>query len=240
MSYQPAQSPWDVVNNPPEQVQEYFGEISVSAWWCMLASGQGKLPYDERVIDPKTGKSPRRYTAIDLTITPLPESNLQFDVTRSMLAEFGDWKEITWPSLRDLGITEASTLNNKFARVEVVPTGKNYTNANGEERPLTAIKFAAVYDTREQCLTAMNNGNPQPIQPASQPAQNGNGNKERETAQKFLKVIVQNAMRQSGRDVVKARDSLVTMIANNPLLAKFFTVDSPEVIEMMTAEMATF
>lgn len=236
MSYQPITNPWDAANNPPEQTKEVSGAVTINAWWCMLVPGQGKQPYDEKTIDPKTGNAPRKYTAIDLTVEPLVESGMTFPVQRTMLAEFGEWKDTTLPSLRDIGFLDASQLNGKHARIELVPTGRKYTNSNGEEKEASAVKFVAVYDTREACLAAMNGDNPvAPTAPAA--PSNGNGKSgEQETALKFAKAFVANAMRQAAGDLDKARGILAPMIANQPVISKYYTVDSAEVLEMLAAE----
>lgn len=233
MTYQPATNPWDVANNPPEQTREVSGAVTINAWWCMLVPGQGKQPYDERTVDPKTGNAPRKYTAIDLTVEPLVESGMAFPVQRTMLAEFGEWKDVTLPSLRDIGFLDASALSGKFARIELVPTGRKYTNSNGEEKEASAVKFVAVFDTREQCLAAMNGDNPAAPAPVAAAPSNGNG--EQETALKFAKAFVANAMRQAGGDLDKARTILAPMIANQPVISKHYTVDSPEIVTLMTA-----
>jgi hypothetical protein len=237
MTYQPATNPWDAVNNPPEQTKEVSGAVTIGAWFCMLVPGAGKQPYDDKTLDPKTGNAPRKYTAIDLTLEPLAESGMAYPVQRTMLAEFGEWKDVTLPSLRDIGFLDASQLNGKHAKIELVPTGRKYTNSNGEEKEASAVKFVAVYDTREACLAAMNGDNPAAPTPVAAAPSNGNGNNtEQVTALKFAKAFVTNAMRQAGGDLDKARTILAPMMANQPVISKHYTVDSPEILEMLAGE----
>jgi len=236
MSYQPATNPWDTVNNPPEPTREVSGAVTINAWWCMLVPGVGKQPYDEKTVDPKTGNAPRRYTAIDLTIEPLVESGMTFPVQRTMLAEFGEWKETTLPSLRDIGVLDASVLNGKYAKIELVPTGRKYTNSQGEEKEASAVKFVAVYDTREACLAAMNGDNPASPTPIVSPVPSNGNSGEKDTALKFAKAFVANAMHQAGGDLDKARGILAPMMANQPVISKHYTVDSPEILEMLAGE----
>lgn len=236
MAYQPATNPWDVANNPPEQTFEAFGEVSINSWWSMLTP-DGKQPWDERTIDPKTGNQPRKYAAIDLKITPLVESGMQYLVERQMVAEFGEWKDVTLPSLRDIGVLDASVLGGKYARIELVPNGTYVSKKDGQEKKLTAVKFLAVYDTREACLAAMNGDNPVAPTPVAAAPSNGNGhNPEKDTALKFAKAFVTNAMRQTGGDLDKARTILAPLMANQPVISKHYTVDSPEILEMLAGE----
>jgi hypothetical protein len=247
MSYQASTNPWDVANNPPEATQEYFGEASINAWFCMLVPGSGKQPYDERTLDPKTGEAPRRYTAIDVMVDPLSECGLQYDMKRTCLAEFGEWKETTWPSLKALGILNAQEIAGKFVRVEMVPTGRKYQGQNGE-REATAIKFVTIYPDRASCLADWQasygkNGHTAPAQtvtttPAATAPTNGNGSNELETALKFAGVFVKQAVAQGKGDLDKTRGALSTMLANQAMIAKHFTVDSPEITELLLAEMS--
>ena len=246
MTTQPA-SPWDVANNPPEQMQNYYGEASINAWWCMLVPGQGKQPYDERTLQPN-GEPPRKYTAIDVMVNPLTECNLKFDLKRTMLAEFGEWKDVTWPSLKALGVMNAQEIAGKFVAAELIPTGRKYTNGNGEEKEATAIKFVAIYPTRDACLAAWegrngSNGHHQsqsaPWEAAPAAAAPANSSdKDRQTALTFATVYVRNAVRAAGGDLDKTRAALAPQLAQQSLIAKFFTVDSPEITDLIVVEMS--
>lgn len=235
MTYQTAQSPWDTVNNPPENVQEYFGEVTISAWWCMLASGFGKLPYDEKSIDPKTGEPPRKYTAIDLSIMPIAESNLTYEIKRQMLAEFGEWKDIVWPNLRSLGVLDAAALNGKFAQVEMVKTGREYQGQNGK-REATTFKFIQLFDTREECAAAykMKHGGNGSVSEQQQPLTD---NSEKTFALAFVDPLIGKVKQQAEGDLGKMRELLAKEIANQGMINKYFTVDSPEIVELMAKEL---
>ena len=76
------------------------------------------------------------------------------------------------------------------------------------------------------------------VPPAQAQGGNGNGNgasvnPEKATAERFLDAYVQNAWRSSGKDLTKAMELLGPMIAGQALLAKYFTVDSPEVMKRL-------
>jgi hypothetical protein len=238
MNMQPAQNPWDVAMDPPKPVYENYGQMSVNAWFCALVKGQGKLPWDPNSLDPNTGTPPRRYTAIDMSLNVLSEQPLNH-VERTMLAEFGEWPELVLPSLKAIGITSLQALNGQWVRCEMVPTGRKYTNQNGDERDATTFKFL-VYASEAECRAAWQgakggNGSSPAPQQSTTTANNGNGNgaQERDTALKFLKPYVQNACNQASGDLVKAQQVLAPMLAGQKLLAKYFTVDSPEVMQLL-------
>lgn len=244
--------PFDAAFNPPEPTQEYWGQATVSAWACMLVKGYGKLPYDPKTLAPD-GSEPRRNTCIDLAVVPLAEHNLRFDLKRQMLAEFGEWVEITLPSLKALGVGSLQGVNGAWARVEMVKS-REYTNAAGETKSATAMKFVKLFDSEEKCRAdfqaSRGNGHSAAAAPAnagtsaSVPGNgsnggNGNGNNtERATAQAFLKALTANAWRSSGKDLVKAQELLGPILAGQPLVNKYFTVQSPEVMDLLAQEAA--
>lgn len=243
-NYNPAPSPWDAVNNPTEPTQTYYGAVTISAWEGMLVKGVpgGKLPYDPGRVNPDTGKPYGKVVIVDLAITPLAECNLAWDIKRQDLA-FGssDWGKTTWPSLRALGVTEAQSINDKFVKIEMTPTGRTYTASNGETKTATAIKFVALYPDRAACLKAwqdefggMASGNGHQPQAAAQEQPPANGN-EREAALKFAKAFVASALRSAGGDLDKARETLTKTMAAQPLVSRYFTPDSPEIVEAMAA-----
>lgn len=72
------------------------------------------------------------------------------------------------------------------------------------------------------------NGGHVPVQPQAAPA----NNTERETALKFLRVIVENAARGQS-DLTVVRNTVAAQIATMPLVSKYFTVDSPETMNLI-------
>lgn len=231
MTNQQVLDPWTTAMNPPEQSSEWFGQISVNPWFCSLVKGVGKSPWDPNQLDPNTGNPVRRYTAIDISLAAITEAPID-PITRTCIAEFGEWVDIILPSLKALGINDLQTLNNKWVKLEMIPTGRTYQNQNGETKNATTFKFLAIYPDEAACRAAKGgNGNA----PAAQPP-TGNGNKERETAVKFLKPYVENAWKKANGNVEETRKLLADMIAMQPLLSKYFTVDSAEVIELITEQ----
>jgi hypothetical protein len=222
----------DVDWNPTLTV---FGQCSVEVWDCVLEKGQGKIPFDAVIHS-----ADRRCTAIDIAIQPLPGAKFTNPTERGMIAESREWSQIVKPSLRALNI-DLRAINQRYVRVELVPTGQKYTNSNGETKDRTTVKFVAVYGSEGECQAAADaffasrgsaDGTNGASATASASQPNGNGGngsganvKERETASKFLPAL----WNASGKDVTKFAQSL----ASNPLTGRHFTLDSPEVIALI-------
>jgi hypothetical protein len=224
--------PWATAWNPPEQSSEWFGQITVNPWFCSLVKGIGKSPYDPNQLDPNTGNPTRRYTAIDLSLAAITDQPID-PITRTCIAEFGEWPDVILPSMKALGINTLQELNNAWVKCEMVDTGRTYVNQNNETKHATTFKFTAIYANEAACRAAKGGNGSGPSVTPPQPAA-GNGNKEHETALKFLKPYVQNAWKKANGDVDKTREILAPMIAQQPLLAKYFTEYSTEVLELIT------
>lgn len=238
MTTQTFVDPWDSAEQAkePQFSNIIWGQCEASSWFCVLEKGVGKVAFD-----PQMHNLDLRRTAIDIIVRPLPEMNLAFDLTRNMIAESREWAAIVLPSIRDLGISPKQ-LHGSWVKVQTVPvTDKagnpvTYTDSNGVVKERKTIKFLAVFQNEEACradyLTNSGKAPQQDTQYAGGNS-NGNGNKERETALAFLKVYVQNACRgQSDLNVI--RETLALNIAQQPLISKYFTVDSPETVQLMT------
>ena len=235
--------PFAMAENPQERkyANEYFGEVGLDVWFCVLEKGYGKVPFSqqEHSID-------KRLTAITMGVVPVPASGLQFSVDRDYIAEFRDWNAITLPSLKKLGVS-LRELDGKYARVKLTETGETYTNRNGETKEKTVFEFLEMYDTLEDCEAAYitkfgDNGRtqttPPPLVDRKDDGNNGNdnGSKEKEAAVKFLEVAVKSTC-NGKTDLAEARDAVAEQIAKMPMINKYFTVDSPETMNFMAEAM---
>ena len=224
-------NPYDVAMNPPEQSNEYWGEVSVNIWFCNLMTGIGKVPYDAQTLDDK-GRPAKRYTAIDLNVQPIEDMQLEWGVERSVIGEFGEWPKYVLPSLKTCGLTNLQELDGRYAHVCLVSTGRKYTDKNGEEQEATTIKFLELYADEETCISAFNNGG-NGSQPVEEPVVEG----DEATAKQFMEFYVANIVKSKGNDIKAVQVELETFIKDNELLKKFYTIDSPAVTEMITKEM---
>lgn len=225
--------PWDAASNPTMPTSEFWGQVNINVWACALVKGEGKVPFD-----PNVHKS--RNTAIDLNIIPLPEQNVGNlkACERHLIAESRNWAGITWASLKALGVNSVKEIQDKWAHVVAEPTGEQYEK-DGKTYDKTEFKFLALWNTEQECK-ADYLGKPVEAQTSSTGGSNGgqtagsNGNSERATAEKFLSVIVKNGC--AGKATVEeARAAIAKLIAQYPLVSKYFTADSAEVVSLMMA-----
>lgn len=226
----------------PQQLKytnEYWGQVGVDAWFCVLEKGVGKVPFE-----PNQHSMDRRLTAITMGIIPVPASGLEWSVDRDYIAEFRDWNAITLPSLKKLGVS-LRDLDQKFVHVKLTETGETYVNSQGETKEKTVFEFLELFDTLEACEAAYiqekgdrpNSANGSGQSSADGEARmDGTGPKEKEAAEKFLHAVVQNACRGK-KDFDEAREAVASQIAKMPMIAKYFTVDSPETMNLMAEVM---
>src|SRR5688572_23952290 len=229
--------PYASASDPVLQNFDLFGQVEINAWACALVKGTGKVPFDP------TNPGHKRYTAIDVFIQPLLEIDVKY--TKSLeahwIAEFPEWAKITLPSIKAEGVANVREINGKWARVARVPNGKKYEKKDkatgqptGEFADETTFKFVAFYDTEDACRAAYlaNGGTPGNGHAPAQPVTAEDGDKATNYA--FLKVIVTNAAR-GAKTIDEAKDAVGVALLGYPTVAKYYSVDSPETVDLITA-----
>lgn len=212
---------------------DIYGQIEFDVWFCALKKGVGK-----QVYDPQMHKPGERRTAITVNLSDIGGNSYK----REFIAEIptDGWVGVVLPSLKALGVTDLMAFNNSYVHAEMVKVG-TYKKTDGTEGVRTAPKILAVYKTREECENAAQGGATQADWMTGAPppaATNGNatngagtaGNDaERAVAVAFLPAIVKSAIRGNGVDL----PALEAALKSNPILARYFTVASPEVTQAM-------
>jgi hypothetical protein len=217
---------WDSIDNVELPTGTYFGKVNFDVWYCVLRKGEGAVPFD-----PNQHSLEERRTQIHIMITPLSSSRAQFLTERKVLAESREWVKITLPSIKALGLKSARELENKWVQYVMEPTGRTYTDRNGVEKQNTMPKFLAVYDSEEEAEKAKKELYAKSDDEVT-PVTNGNGavngNAERKVAELFLKSLIQT--------VGKDRQKVAALLASQPLVSKYFTIDSPEVQTLLQGD----
>jgi hypothetical protein len=225
----------------------YWGGLLTDAQFVVLEKGIGAVPYIEGQHPPN-----RMVTAIEFSLLTISEMELDRPIERRVIAEFGEWQRFVRPSIEALGF-DLRDLNNKFVKIKLVETGKTYDvkdpatgQPTGEKRPERTFKFLKVFENEEECIADYMSGKeeeepepelqaqaePQPVQ-ATQPTENAN---ERNTAEKFLKVLIQQAAKDQ-TDLKVVTETLAESLKTTPLVAKYFNVDSEETQVLLVQEM---
>lgn len=224
--------PWDSAENPVFRASEYWGQINVDMFYCVLEKGRGKVAFN-----PELHRAEDRRTAIDMVLFPLPEQNISFEVSRNMIAESAEWAKIVLPSIKAFGIT-LRELNQKWVKLHFKPTGRKYTNANGEERENTTFEFLTLFPDEIACRADFGGGAGR-TDSATTATESAPIDKEKATAYAFLKVIVEKAAKGK-TDLEAVRVDVAKNITAYPMVAKVFTVDSPETVQLIMDNMAPF
>lgn len=230
-----ADDPFASATNATLRPREYWGQLSVDAWFCKLVKGQGKVPWD-KTSDPVDNRA----TALTVELQPLAESNLNFALKREMIAESPEWVKIVWPSLRACGVQAAKQANGLWVKLIQEPTGRTYrSNKDGTEHEATTFKILEVYPNEAACVAAYRavNGEPETnvVEEITGIDFGGNGHqaqaqqatmpgtedtRKRDTAKAFLLAIAKQ--KQGDLDAIKGA------VAAMPLIIEFYDLDSPE------------
>jgi len=134
---------------------------------------------------------------------------------------------------------QLNELNKKFVKMEIVEARKYKDKTTGELKSATTFKFHSVYVDKVACVAEFGKSG-QPVStlnvaPANNPGDpmaidmtaNAN-NLERENSKAFLPMLIKAAAGDTNQ--------LKTLIASMSPLNKYFTVDSPEVVELLKAD----
>jgi hypothetical protein len=222
-----------------EMPARFWGKVTVEAYKCVLVPGQGKVPYD-----PTVHAGERTSTAIEFTVEPL-------DTTRPFIKrETLNWtisfRRVVRPSIEELVETIAELkslevgqfnplkkLNGMWVQGAYVEQPENKDGENW-----TTLRFDKVFLTEDECaadyteVTGQSPSTgaspvedlsfmPDPVEPLPKEEPKPQVDPERATFANFLPSL----WAQANGDVAEMERLLV----ENPMLAKHFDVDSPEV-----------
>jgi len=206
---------------------EIWGQAFVAVWKAALVKGEGKVPFD-----PTIHKS--MVYAIDLSIFPIMEQNAKL-VERSLIQKSKDW-EMTQKSIKDLGAAP-SEINQKYVRIAFEPTGKTYTNTNGDTKNETFVKFLKVFKSEAECVAdygATNMGDVPVTVTDDNAGVPAAGAKEFEAAKKLLEASLRGVVKVVSTPE-EAKALTLVKIKASPVMSRFFTEDSAELDDMIAA-----
>ncbi|HOR01540.1 MAG TPA: hypothetical protein PLJ35_22225 [Anaerolineae bacterium] len=227
--------PFDTASKATLAPRDYYGQIQMDAWYCVLVKGKGKVPFDaaQHNVDD-------RRTAITIALLSLPEQNIQFELARDLIAESREWAGIVWPSLKALGLNSTREAQGKWAKMQQVPSGRKYRNVAGEEKEATTFKFLALYESEEACRAAYlaetgrssggngSNGQGTPATVSSSPSNNG------DHALKIALPFIQAFARKEQYDLERTKAAC----RSQKIITDAIDVDSPEFVQIVAEAMA--
>lgn len=238
---------WNEASNPPEKTYDLFGKVEIKAWRCAFEKGtKGGVTFDP-------ARHQKSHIMIDIYIQPLAEINVKYPKS----LEFHDvtwsdpWVKIVNPSIKALGIDNVKEINDRWVRVAHVPDGRAYQRKDASGNLMvkpdgtpdmvetTTFKFVKLFANEDECRAeyasvggnANTNGNGHVTQAGAQPASQEDHN--RKVMHGFLTVIVTNAVRGT-TDWNTAYAAVANTLPQHTEVAKYFTVDSPETLQMIT------
>lgn len=238
MTYPHVQEAWQAAMEPAEITysNDVYGQIEFDVWFCVLQKNVGKV-----VFDPGTHRANERRTAITVNIADIGGNNYK----REFIAEIptDGWAGVTLPSLKALGVTDLSKLNGAYVHAEMVKHA-TYKKSDGTEGVKTAPKVTRIFKDLDDCAAAAQGNTPEAqMDWTNAKGVNGNGsnagpavadNGERHVALSFLPAIVKGCVRGNGIDM----PALEAALKGNPILAKYFTLGSAEVMTAIQAALA--
>jgi len=235
MSLQEAYQEFEEQERPDGPIH-YFGQVLVDIYDGVLVKGAGIMPYD-----PGVDTAARKVKVSKVTVKPLKKDGefADYEIERRLVPFDNGWAKIIKPSLARLGVS-LPMINGAWAHIQMTPEGRKYTNRNGEEKESTTIEFLGFFDTKELAQTAadahfseFNGGNGSLTDSPTTYAPNGQSgsNSERDVAQRFLPVL--------GTQAKGDPAELAKLIAANPIVSKYFSINSPEVISLLTGVQPT-
>ena len=245
MNTQTIPNPWDSASDPQSAFDNkgFWGQCRVDAFNCALVKGVGKGAYD-----PNSHGDRKPLTAVKVDIVPLPEQQITNpNVTaRDYVAEFKEWRDITWPSLKALQVKNLAEIKERWVWVTTKETGDTYEKTDDEGNTTTRNKttfvfqklFANEAECRADYLAQNGGGNTeQPPWQTPQQAQPGGNGSDREVALKFARVIVNNAAKGQS-DLNTVLETVRLNIAQTPVVSAHVSADDDEVQTMILEAMA--
>jgi len=238
MSYDPYD---DAMTSDPDF---FYGQVNVEAFQGFFEKGVGATPYNEMAHGDR-----KHYLIIQFIFTPIDPTRKVFTI--STVKWSPEFNQVLRSSLevvseqlagiKNLVIGQFNPLrevSGMYVRCERVPRPDNKENETW-----TTMRFQQVYSNETTCVAAWETdtgkelgGSPMadlPFMPDDIPdsQQPGHSVPIPDPQRVSLAVFLPALWQQSGKDMIE----MSKVLRANPMLAAHFTVESPEVVEVMKA-----
>ena len=227
-----------------DEPSRFFGCVTIEAYQAIMAQdASGKWQRPEPYIpdlhgdEGEVNKADDKFftTQVDISLTPVdPTRKIWTRTVGAKNRKNPEFQRAIRPSIEALAAQIAAIknlqpgqfnplkeLSGMWVEGEFVPRP---SNKPGET--WTTLKFTCVFASQDECAAAADEAyNREGDEPAAEPAQGDGQDGERAKMVPFLEAI----WKQAGKDSAK----MAELLASNPVLKPYFTMDSPEVQEVM-------
>lgn len=243
----------DQVDNAVETKPEY------STWGCAWAEffeavwPKGSSACER--FDPTIHNPADKFIRGEIVVTPITEMNARFSAEwKGNVTGWNnrDWAAVILPSIKALGIS-AREIPGRFVKITKRPNGKFYEKKKdgvktGEKAELTDFLFVKIFESEAACVAdyletkAGTPGEasvdlfPDAVPAVAQAAANVAAPDS--ILLKFAQAMVKQAALQFPGDLAKITEHVGLQISKNPMLAGKYTMESPEIVEMLVAAVA--
>lgn len=217
--------PWAAAMDAKPREFELYGQIKIDVWTGYFP-GNGAKPIPH---DPGQHPADKRNVMIDMSLLSIPEQPQQYPVEGHFTDFSLDWVKITLPSIKALGV-DLRALDGRWVKISQVPGKRANPKKAGEF--YSTLKFLAVYDSETACREAYTGQPLSTEEHAAAPAPEMSA--EKQTALQFAGVVIKNAASHTQTQSA-ARALITAQLAAFPMIQQHFTIDSPEIAALVTA-----
>lgn len=203
-------------------------------------------------FDPSIHNPADKFIRGEIIVTPITEMNARFSAEwKGNVTGWNnrDWAAVILPSIKALGIS-ARQVSGTFVKITKRPNGKFYEKKKdgvktGEKAELTDFLFVKIFESEAACIQdylETKAGSPTDASAdifpdaATAPAQAAASVAAPDALLlKFAAALVKQAATQAPGDLAKITELVSLQISKNPMLAGKYTMESPEIAEMILA-----
>lgn len=215
----------DILDQPytPRQF-ELWGQAFFSPRKFALVKGKGKVDFDPTVHKDMIWGA-------DLSIIPLEEQGARL-AERTLLTIEKEWGLIQ-SSITALGM-KVSDVDQQYVHVKFEPTGETYTNAAGELKNKTYIKFLQVFPSESECKLNFMAQHGDDVVHDTEPV--ADDQPDLPAARKLLENLARTASKGK-TTLAEVQAAAEVRLKASAIMAKYFTVTHPDFIALVVQEL---
>ena len=216
----------DMLDQPYQpRTFELWGQAFFSPRKFALVKGKGKVDFDPAVHKDMIWGA-------DLSIIPIEEQGARI-AERTLLMIEKEWGLIQ-SSIVALGV-KVSDVDQRYVHVKFEPTGETYTNAAGELKNKTYIKFLQVFPSESECkLNFMAQRGDDITSADTEPEDAGKADL---PAARMLLANLARTASKGKTTLAEVQAAAEVRLKASAVMAKYFTVQHPDFIALVVQEL---